>query len=211
MSLFGLVTMKRLLLLTLALGWSAFRLPADVIYNVSVNTSSYVGQSGYLDFQLGRGPDSQAASVTVRNFGSSGILDATNLQVAGSATGTLPGAVTLANATAFNDYFQGFTYGASIGFQLVFSGPAITAPGGAQYGSPFAFGLYNAGALPLGPSDGFGNALLIQVNANGTTTATSYNLNVTAAAPNAVPEPSSCYLLGGALLGVLYAAGRGRR
>ena len=178
-------------------------LPADTVYNVSVSTAAYAGQSGYLDFQLGRGPDSQSATVTVENFAGSGSLSASGTQTSGGVAGALPGPVTLTNSGAYNDYFQSYKFGSTLTYTLLFSGPAINAPNGTSvYGSPFAFGLYDSAMSPLGANDGLGDALIIQISPRGSTTPTIYNNSVKVAA--AVPEPATFGLTGSlALLGLI--------
>lgn len=187
--------MKHSISLLLLLAASSVTLCADAIYNVSVNTGPYQGQSGYLDFQLGRGLDSQDVTVRVAAFASDGTLSGSAAQTAGAVTGALPGVLALGNTTQLNDYFRGFTYGTNVAFQLVFSGPGVNTPNGtAAYGSPFYFGLYNASQMPIGPADAFGNALLIQVNTNGSTRPQVYNSAV-AINDTSVPEPTSGVLL----------------
>ena len=80
----------------------------------------------------------------------------------------MPGALTLDNGTAFNDAFQGFTFGDSFGLNLTLSGPAIDSPGGTT-GSAFALSLYAAdGITPLLTTDPNGSVATIDLNANGT-------------------------------------------
>jgi hypothetical protein len=188
--------MKRPLQIIILLGLAAHLLSADILYDVAVNTSAYAGRSGYLDFQLGSGPDSPLALVAVQNFSANGMLNDAHSQISGDVTGTLPGIVTLANKQQFNDYFAGFTYGDAITFTLQFSGPAVNDAAGAfTYGSPFYFGLYDGAQTPLGSSDAFGNALLVQINTDGTTTPAVYNSAVSLTA-SAVPEPGALDLIG---------------
>ena len=187
--------MKHVLQTVILLGFTVTSLSADILYNIAVNTTANLGSSGYLDFQLGSGPDSALALVAVQNFSTDGILNDTDRHVNGDVTGVLPGTVALTNLRQFNDYFAGFIYGKFIQFTLNFSGPAINNPTGAStYGSPFYFGLYDIAQIPIGSSDPFGNALLIQINTDGTTTSQVYNsaVNVT----SAVPEPRVIGLLG---------------
>lgn len=185
----------------------AASLPADAIYNVSVNTGAFSGQSGYLDFQLGRGPSSQAATVAITSFASNGASSSLGAQISGAVTGSLSSTVNTSNTTQFNDYFQAFTYGSALSFQLTFSGPAINAPNGtATDGSPFAFGLYNSSQSPIGQTDAFGNTFLIQVNTNGTTTV--QNFSTLASVTAAVPEPGEWGVTGVGLIGVALATRR---
>ena len=123
--------MKRSLPIIILLGLVGNLLSADILYDVAVNTSANLGRLGYLDFQLGSGPDSSPALVAVRNFSTNGVLNDANRQISGNVTGTLPGTVTFVNRQQFNDYFAGFAYGDSITFTLQFSGPAVNEATGA--------------------------------------------------------------------------------
>src|ERR1019366_4129237 len=125
--------------LRLALGAMLLLLPtsvcyADIMYQVTVDTSSISGTAGSLDFNFNPGPlVTQAASLQILNFVSDGSLAncAANVQgfcPTGDVSGTLPATLTFDNGTGFNDYFDGFTFGTTISFQLDFGGPAINSP-----------------------------------------------------------------------------------
>src|SRR5262249_6211250 len=116
----------------------------SITYDVSVDTSSLNGQLGFLDFQFNPGGvGALAATATITNFQTTGgIPDASSTPI-GDASGVLPGTLTLGNSTAFNDLFQGFTYGSNFTFELTLSGPAIGGSGG-SVGSSFALSLFDA-------------------------------------------------------------------
>jgi hypothetical protein len=118
----------------------------------------------------------------------------------GDATGSLPGTLILDNGTAYNDAFQGFTFGNSFKFLLTLSGQAIDNPGG-TFGSSFALSLYDAtGTTPLLTTDPNGSVLTVNLNASGSTSVETFPQSSTnsmpvAVATSAVPEPSSLILL----------------
>src|SRR6266478_3730883 len=112
---------------------------ATISYQVTIDTSSISGNAGFLDFEFNPGGSSQSAFAMVSNFSPSGSLS-NSPSIVGNVTGTLPPAITITNSTFFNDYFAGFTYGASLSFALTLGGPAIDAPNGtASSGSTFSF------------------------------------------------------------------------
>lgn len=174
---------------------------ADIIYQVSVNTSSISGTPGNIDLQFNPGGGStQPASVRISSFSSVGGVITGAPSTVGDVSGTLPGTVTINNTTALNDYFQPFTYGNSFSFRLLFTGPAINAPNGtATSGSEFGLSLFNSDGsnvfLTTNP-DGF--AATANVNLNGTVTTTTYPSNGNGGAPVvtfttvvATPEPAT--------------------
>jgi hypothetical protein len=172
---------------------------SPITYTVSVNTAAISGTTGFLDFDLAPGNDSQSAFATISNFSTTGTLSG-GPQVNGAVTGTLPGTLTIGNSTQFNDYFQGFTYGTSIAFKLAFSGPALSSPDKTSTsGSTFAFAMFDStGANPLLTSDPNGNTFLVGVNLDGSTTVTNF-LTASGGMPPAtivaaVPEPSTLAL-----------------
>lgn len=175
-----------------------------IIYNVSVDTASISGTAGSVDFNFNPGPlVTQPASLQIVNFGSNGVL-AGNPALTGDVVGTLPGALTFDNGSGFNDYFEGFTYGSRLSFQVSLYGPALSMPDGVSTsGSAFAFGMFSdpAGTIPVlttDTTDGF--AVTIDVNLDGTTTPTNFSTEtVVAPATVQTPEPSTLGLLAAAL------------
>jgi hypothetical protein len=180
---------------------------ADAItYVVTVSTSSITGTAGSLDFNFNPGPlVTQAASLQMLGFSSDGSL-AVGPTLTGDVSGALPSTVTFDNGTGFNDYFQGFTYGSTLSFDVSLYGPALTSPNGTSTsGSTFAFSMFSdaAGTLPVltnNVTEGF--AVTIDVNLDGTTTLTNFSPETTASVS---PEPNSVVLIGTAtaLMGAL--------
>jgi hypothetical protein len=180
---------------------------ADVTYDVTVNTSSISGTMGSLDFNFNPGPlVTQPASLQILDFMSDGTLATCAVNVegfcpTGDVTGTLPGTLTFDNGTALNDYFDGFTYGNSLSFDVRLYGPAINSPNGtATSGTTFAFSMFSdpAGRMPTLTSDTInGFAFTVGVNLDGTTTVTSFSSQTTVVP--AVPEPDSLTLLASAI------------
>jgi hypothetical protein len=179
--------MRNLILFTSILGLASL-VQADVLVTVTENTSSINGTSGSLDFQFDPGPlVTQGATVKITNFSGGAFTGAPSLT--GSETGgPLPSAVTLSNATVFNDYFQGFHFGNSLTFTLDFGGAAVNAPNGMSTStSVFTFSTYSdaLGITPVLTSDPNGVALVSTVNLNGTVTTTTFSPQATV-----VPEPT---------------------
>lgn len=180
-------------LVLLFTGWAS----ADpVTYNVTVNTSSITGTVGSLDFNFNPGPlVTQAASLQILSFSSDGTL-AGSPTLTGDVSGALPATLTFDNGTGFNDYFEGFTFGSTLSFDVSLFGPALSSPDGiSTSGSTFAFSMFSdsAGTMPVLTSDltnGF--AFTVNVNLDGTTTATNFSPS----GPPPMPEPGSLVLLG---------------
>jgi hypothetical protein len=185
-------------LFVLSLFAAARAVASPVSYLVTVDTSAISGTSGFLDFDFAPGNDSQSASVTIANFSSATSLTGVP-QTNGGVSGFLPAGLTLTNSTQFNDYFQQFTYGPSVRFLLSFAGPALSSPdGNSTSGSTFAFAMFDrTGTNPLLTSDPYGNAFVVNVNLDGTTSASAFS-NATL---TAVPEPGAFLPLALALLG----------
>ena len=192
-------------------GFSSAVSAAPITYDVTVNTSSITGTAGSLDFNFNPGPlVTQAASVQILNFMSNGSLVncAANIQTfcnTGDVSGMLPATLTFNNDTAFNDYFDDFTFGTTISFDVSLYGPALSAPNGtATSGSTFAFSMFSDadGTIPTLTTDTVdGFALTVGVNPDGSTTVTSYSPETSVS----TPEPSTFVLLGTAVawVGVL--------
>jgi hypothetical protein len=183
---------------------------ADIVYQVNVNTSSISGTAGSLDFNFNPGPlVSQAANLQILNFTSDGALAGNCPCGTGDVSGQLPATLTFDNGTGFNDYFDGFTFGNAISFEVSLYGPALSPPyGTATSGSTFVFSMFSdpAGTIPALTNDlvnGF--AITVDINLDGTTTAANFSSQTTV---SPVPEPSTTLLVGPSLLGLAGALRR---
>jgi hypothetical protein len=181
---------------------------ADVVYDVTVDSSSISGTAGSLDFNFNSGPlVTQAATLQILDFTGGTLVTGPCVSggpcPTGDVSGTLPGTVSFDNGSAFNDYFQDFTYGSSLSFELDFGGPAINSPDGiSTSGSTFAFSMFSdaAGMMPALTTDlTDGYAATIDVNLDGSTTVNDFSIQTTI---SQVPEPGSLALLSTAVTGM---------
>jgi len=185
-------------------------------FDVTVDTSSIFSTAGSLDFNFNPGPmETQLASLKILDFTSNGLLGG-GPALTGDVAGTLPGTLAFDNATGFNDYFEGFTFGNTLSFELSFYGPALSAPNGASTsGSTFAFSMFSdaAGTIPALTSDTTnGFAFTVNVNLDGTTTVTNSSAQITVAqSAGASPEPGTLPPMLLALSLVLWYCARLRR
>jgi hypothetical protein len=193
------------LLAATPLAWAS-----PITYDVTVNTSSLAGTTGSLDFQFNPGPlVTQAASLQVLEFTSDGTLVVNSLpspQLTGDVSGDLSSVVTFDNGTQYNDYFEDFTYGTTLSFEVSLYGPALSSPDGVSTsGSIFAFSMFSdpfgtIPALTTDTTDGF--AATLNLNLDGTATATDSSPVASISPVVATPEPSSLLLLATGLLGL---------
>src|SRR5208337_4854189 len=89
---------------------------AAFTYNVSIDTSSFSGQQGYLYLEYTPYNSNVASIATVASFMTDGVLgtqDTVDIGNGSAVTGTLPGSVVLANTNTVNDYLQAITFGKS--------------------------------------------------------------------------------------------------
>jgi PEP-CTERM motif len=195
---------------------------AAVTYNFSVDTSSLAGTNGFIELQFANGGGgavvAQEATATISGFTSTGgVLSSENPytssdlfsqpNVFGSVSGTLPGAVVMDQITTnFDDYLHAFQFGSDFSFDLTLSGPAIDAPacvGASSCSLPgFAFDLLNADGSQFLLS----NFILgqVEVNPDGSTTATAFTtidtpsavtITPVTTAAGGVPEPTAWSLM----------------
>lgn len=173
---------------------------APITYDVTVVTSSISGTSGSFDFNFNPGPlVTQAASLQILSFASNG-TPAGSPTLTGDVSGALPATLTFDNGTAFNDYFEGFTFGSTLSFQVSLYGPALSSPDGTSTsGSAFAFSMFSnaAGTIPVlttDTTDGF--AFTVDVNLDGTTTVANFSAQTTVVPETgAIPEPGTLPLM----------------
>lgn len=174
---------------------------APLTFTVTVNTASLSGASGFLNLQFNPGgAGAQTATLRVNDLMLiGGTTLASTAEVIGNVTGVLPGAVTIANSTSFNDLFQRINFGSGFSFDITLLGAELDAPSNGNLGSSFGLSLFAADAVtPLLTTDRNGTLLTIQVNPNGTTSVRTFGDGagggsvVTVAAP--VPEPATLML-----------------
>jgi hypothetical protein len=202
------IPLAALLLCAVATVWAN-----PITYDISVNTSTISGIAGSLDFNFDPGPlVTQPASLQILDFTSNGTLAGGCPCGTGDVSGELPGTLTFDNGAAFNDYFEDFTFGSTISFDVSLYGPALSAPNGvATSGTTFAFSMFSdaAGTVPAltsNTADGF--AVTFNVNLDGSTTPANFSSEITATpqAPAVVPEPAGILLLAPVLAGLIGAA-----
>ena len=191
---------------------------ADILYNVTVDTSSISGTAGSLDFNFNPGPlISQFALADLLNFSSDGSLAGSPSLTGDVSGGPLPSTVTFDNGGgSLNDYFDGFTFGSNLMFVVRLYGPAINSPDGVSTsGSLFTFSMFSdaAGTVPVLTSDTTdGFAITLSVNLDGSATPTNFSSQTTLV-QETVPEPASIVLLVAGLAAIAGTARhkRGRR
>src|SRR5437879_3296814 len=123
--------LRLLLFIALLVGLSLAASAGPITYVVSINSSSVTGTVGSLDFQFNPGPlVSQSASLQVLSFSSNGALAGGPSVIGDVSGGPLPTTVTFDNRAGFSDYFQGFTFGSLLSFNVLLSGPALVSPDG---------------------------------------------------------------------------------
>jgi hypothetical protein len=173
-----------------------------ITYGISVNTASITGTVGSLDFNFNPGPlATQAASLQILGFSSNGTLGGSPV-LTGDVSGALPLTLTFDNETGFNDYFEGFTFGTDLDFEVSLYGPALSSPDGVSTsGSTFAFSMFSdaAGTTPALTSDtSEGFAVTVDVNLDGSTTLDNFSSQTTVAQKGmgGVPEPGPLPLIG---------------
>lgn len=180
-------------------------------FHVTVNTAPLIGSSSApfaLDFQLNGGdPNSNTVSITNFNFGSGSATVLPPATFSGLASGSLGSAVTVSDNTAnpFNEFYQGFTPGNTLNFDVSLTTNVNTTP----TADTFSFAILDSNLFNI-PTTGAGDALLT-VNINNVLTGLGNVQTFMGTGPysgvttTATPEPSAAITLisgAGMLLGL---------
>lgn len=170
-------------------------------YLITVDTGALEGTDGYVNFQFNPADlTAPAAEASILQWlGSTTLLDAPLIE--GNVTGSLPGAVTMNNGTAFNDYFHAAQFGETFSFIVQFSGNVSPV----ELGTSFALALYAGdGVTPLLSDDVSGSLVRFELSSAGI----DYLASSSAVQVTPVPLPAAAWLL---LSGVVTLTGMRRR
>jgi hypothetical protein len=165
---------------------------ASYTFNVDVNTSSLIGQTGYIDLQMNADNSGNVATATTSNYASDAAFVGAPDYI-GNASGLLADN-TLSIDTAdknvqMNDYFHQLTFGNNLHFQLNLDGmPSNT----------FSIAFYNSDQTVALFSTADGAAAMVDLTENGPViTKMSNEVNVTP-----TPIPAAAWMLGSGLMGL---------
>ena len=126
------------------------------ITTTALNSPTNSGSAPFsLDFQLNSGDSLNNNRAVINNFTFSGGAPAGSATLISGASGDLSGSVNLADTGAFNEFYQNFTAGGSIGFDVWVS--QNTDSGATPDG--FHFGIIDGSLFNI-PTSGFGDQLL---------------------------------------------------
>ncbi len=194
---------------------------AGTLYNVSIDTSSLIGNAAgpfQLDFQFidGSGTDDGNNTVTLGSFNFGGGSYDLSATTTGGVSGDPSTSIVLVDSSFFNEYTIGFTPGSTLAFSVDLTGNVD--PGGVP--DEFSFGILDSSGFEI-PALGPGDSLLLADISSASPVLQGYGSDVTrnaaggapidlsapAITPAAsTPEPATLWLLAGALL-----VGMGRR
>lgn len=162
-----------------------------------LNTVNSASAPFSLDFQLNSGNTLNNNTAVVSNFTfGGGGLPFGSATLLGGASGSLPGTITLSDTGAFNEFFQSFTAGSSLDFDVSLTQNADAGP------TPdgFSIALLDNNLFNI-PTTGLGDSLLL-VNVNGGTftgtgTGSYVGVNVLI---TPIPEPATYGVVFGAII-----------
>ncbi len=199
------------------LGLTASFAAADTVqYMVTVNTSTEKLDTNNpnIEFQFSPSPSpTDSATAQVTNFSISGPGALVGLGTdSGTSTGQLPLNVTQTNTSPGGDYLQGIQFGNSLTFTLTLSGTAVGPSATGAGGGTFTLDFFDNNGYLFSNSSTDVPSFTVDLNPDGSTTPTAFSSAVTYSGPNpvtsTVPEPSTCLLLAGGLIGLAASARR---
>ena len=196
--------MKNILLATVLVFLVSTLAMANVAYNVSLDTTPLQGVVGYVAFDFFQGFPIEGNTVTISAFTTDATLG--TLTTTGDATGTIsPGPGNLDDINNFfNEFLQGVTFGTTISFNLSLTTNGASTP------DNFSFYLLDSSQFPIVTSDPTGTDSLISIDITGpgltpnVYTSVDATATVTPVTSVTTPEPSSFWLLGIPLIGLIH-------
>lgn len=191
---------------------------ADLTFTATLNTTPLESDAAqgpfYVDLTLTGGSTLNTAQVTINGFtfGSGGSAGS-SINPTNGASGNINSTVTLVNSTEYNDFYQSFTPGS----QLTFNVDVATTSYDTPIPANFSFSILDGTQNPIPTTDPTGADTLLNVDLNGPSPTfnlygsvpDSYGLSApTVSTPSMVPEPATLVMVS---LGLLMAGSVARR
>lgn len=163
---------------------------------VTLNTSSLAGGTYYVDFQLndGNGVGDGNNTASISNFKFGGGAATGDIGAFGGVTGDLFTGVGLTDTDPFNEFYQSFTAGSFLSFNLV-----LSASFNGLVPDLFSFAILDASLMNLATYS-LGSDQFLEVELNGTGLAYQTYAGVDGVPAPGVPEAGSTALLASAAL-----------
>jgi hypothetical protein len=205
-----LAPMKRTFLATLLLLLGTIAAPAAALYQVTIDTTSLTGTSGFLNFQVGVLGTTDPLSIVLSDFLFDGALNPAEKDLClgespcpiSGEIGTDPSVTfenTPNNPPAFIDYLQPVVFGSQISFRLFFSGLALDNPSQATGSTSFEIVLFDDDFRPVLSDDPSIGSIVSFLVEDGDLSFTNFSTNGEADVSE-VPEPGTLALVGLGLL-----------
>jgi len=187
--------LRNTLLLAAGLFLSASAANAAV-YHVSIDTSTLTATGNgpfSLDFQFNGGDTPGNNTALISNFDFGGGSATGSATLSGSVTGSLLTSVSFTNTTAFSEFYQTFTAGGVLQFDV-----SLTQNLDGITPDSFSVAILDGNLNNIDTTSTFGSLVQVDINTAGnlnfnTSNGTGVYSGVTTAA---VPEPSSTMLVG---------------
>lgn len=177
---------------------------ADLVFDVTLDTSALIGGSYFVDFQLNDGDGVQNNTVSLSNFTFGGGSAGGSPVLLGGASGSLGSGATIIDSDFLNELTEGFTPGSTLGFHVDLT--TNLAPG-ANTPDQFSFALLDDQGNEVPTTSANGSFVSVNIDSSSPTVE-AFGSDPAAGGPTipmpevVVPEPGSvAFLLVGGMTG----------